>query len=120
MAHYFRVTGDLSEARKAAQAAEAIAEDLDDLPIRVGANFYLGWAQTSLGDHAAAESFLRKVIALLEGEKSRERCGLTGFPAVMARWVLADSLAERGQFEEGLAPAQEGVRNAAAPGHRPS
>ncbi len=110
MAHYFRVTGDLSEAQKAAQAAEAIAEALDDLPLRAGANLYLGWAQNGLGDHAAAEGFLRKVVALLEGERSRERCGLTGFPAVMARWVLADSLAERGQFDEGLVHAQEGIR----------
>ncbi|MFZ1061256.1 MAG: adenylate/guanylate cyclase domain-containing protein [Candidatus Rokuibacteriota bacterium] len=117
MAHYFRVTGHLSEARKAAQAAEAIAEALDDLPIRVGANFYLGWAQNGLGDYAAAAGFLRKVVALLEGERSRERCGLTGFPAVMARWVLADSLAERGQFDEGLAHAQDGIRIAEALDH---
>ena len=117
LAHYFRVTGDLSEARKAAQAAEAIAEALDDLPMRVGANFYLGWAQNGLGDYAAAEGFLRKAIALLEGDKSRERCGLTGFPAVMARWVLAESLAERGQFDEGLAHAQEGIRIAEALDH---
>jgi len=110
VAHYFRVTGNLSEARKAAQAAEAIAEALGDLPMRVGANFYLGWAQNGLGDYARAEGFLRKAIALLEGERSRERCGLTGFPAVMARWVLADSLAERGQFDEGLAHAQEAIR----------
>ncbi len=110
MAQYFRVTGDLSEARKAAQAAEAIAEALDDLPLRVGANFYLGYAQHGLGDYAAAEGFLRKVIALLEGERSRERCGLTGFPAVMARWLLAECLAEQGQFDEGLAHAQEGLR----------
>ncbi len=117
MAHYFRVTGDLSEARKAAQAAEAIAEALDDLPLRVGANFYLGWAQNGLGDYAAAEGFLRKVIALLDGERSRERCGLTGFPAVMARWVLANSLAERGQFDEGLAHGKEGIRIAEALDH---
>jgi tetratricopeptide (TPR) repeat protein len=110
MAHYFRVTGDLSEARKAAQAAGAIAEALNDLQLRVSANYYLGWTVNGLGDYAAAEGFLRKVVALLEGERSRERCGLAGFPAVMARWVLADSLAERGQFDEGLAHAQEGIR----------
>ena len=54
---------------------------------------------------------------MLEGEKSRERCGLTGFPAVMARWVLAESLAERGQFEEGLTHAQEAIRIAEALDH---
>ena len=50
----------------------------------------------------------------LQGDLGRERFGLTGFPAVMARATLACALAERGEFHEGDRPGQDGVRIAEA------
>ncbi len=53
----------------------------------------------------------------LEGDRSRERFGLHGFPAVLARCYLAWTLAEGGHFDEGVAHGQEGVRIAEAVDH---
>jgi len=49
-------------------------------------------------------------VEALPGELARERCGLPGFPAVLARSFLARSLAERGAFAEGIACGEEGLR----------
>ena len=49
-------------------------------------------------------------MGFLDGDKIRERCGLVAFPAVLARAWLAQSLAERGHFLEGIAYGQEGIR----------
>ena len=54
---------------------------------------------------------------LLSGDRSRDRCGLTGFPAAMAAGYLAWALAERGAFDEGIVYGQEGLRLAEALDH---
>jgi tetratricopeptide (TPR) repeat protein len=110
MGHYFWITGKSAQARTSAQNAQIAGEMLGDLSLQVGGNFYLGTSCHDSGDYREAEGFFRNVMQLLQDDLSRERCGLTGFPAVMARWLLAECLAERGEFEEGLVHAQEGVR----------
>jgi predicted ATPase len=110
MGHYFWITGKSAQARTSAQSAQIAGETLGDLSLQVGGNFYLGTSCHDSGDYRQAAGFFRKVMQLLQDDMSRERCGLTGFPAVMARWLLAECLAERGEFEEGLVHAQEGVR----------
>ncbi|HSB81081.1 MAG TPA: tetratricopeptide repeat protein, partial [Candidatus Methylomirabilis sp.] len=69
------------------------------------------------GDYPQAEASLRKVVQLLEGDRERDRCGLAGFPAAMARGELAMALAERGEFEEGIVHGEEGIRIAEALNH---
>jgi tetratricopeptide (TPR) repeat protein len=54
---------------------------------------------------------------LLGSDRSRERYGLTAFPAVMARSWLAWALAERGAFEEGIVYGQDGLHLAEALDH---
>ena len=110
MAHFSQVTGDFRRARESAQAAHTIGDTLEDFALQVGAKFYLGWSTLALSDHREAESHLRSVVALLEGDRCRERCNLTGLPAVMARWLLAWCLAARGEFDEGIALGKEGIR----------
>jgi class 3 adenylate cyclase/tetratricopeptide (TPR) repeat protein len=117
MGHYFWVTGSSAQARTFAHSAQNIGETLDNLSLEVGGNFYLGTSYHDLGDYPQAEVFFRKVMHALQDGLSRERCGLTGFPAVMSRWFLGECLAERGAFEEGLRHAQEGVRLAEAMDH---
>jgi class 3 adenylate cyclase/tetratricopeptide (TPR) repeat protein len=109
MSQYSWVTGHLSEARASGERAGAIAEALGDSPLQAVANYYAGAACFASTDYRAAEGFLRKALHYLEGELSRERFGLAGFPSVMARWLLASSLAERGEFPEGLIHGQEGL-----------
>ncbi|MFQ5831014.1 MAG: AAA family ATPase, partial [Candidatus Methylomirabilia bacterium] len=117
MSHYFWVMGHPTEARPFAERAQAIAEALGDFPLKLGATFYLGTACLGSGDYLRAEGFLRETLQFLTGDLSRERFGLTGFPAVMARAYLSSSLADRGEFDEAIAQGQEGVWIAEAVNH---
>ena len=117
MSQYLWVTGHLAEARTFGQRALAIAETLKDSPLQAVANYYVGAACFSSNDYRLAEGFLRKAIHALEGDLGRERFDLAGFPAVMARWLLASSLAERGEFDEGLVHGQEALRIAEEVNH---
>jgi tetratricopeptide (TPR) repeat protein len=110
MGHYFWVTGDSSQARQFAHNAQDIAETLGDFPLQIGATFYQGTACFTSGDYRQAKSFFGKAVESLRDDRSRERCGLAGFPAAMARSWLAQSLAEHGAFDEGIVHGQEGVR----------
>ncbi len=115
--HYFWSTGHAAEAHASAENARAIAETLGDLPLQVGANHYLGAVCLTSGNYHQAETFLHKVVHLLGGDRSHDRCGLTGFPAAMARGWLAWALAERGAFDQGIVYGQEGLRLAEALDH---
>jgi tetratricopeptide (TPR) repeat protein len=117
MSHYFWMVGDSSEVRTLAETALAIAEPLQDFQLQVAANFYLGGACLTTGDYRRAEDLFRKIGQSLEGDLSHERFGLAGFPAVLSRSMLTWSLAERGEFTEGIAQAQEGIRLAEALDH---
>jgi tetratricopeptide (TPR) repeat protein len=110
MAYFLWVTGRSAEARAAAQSAQAIAETLGDVPLEVGGNFYVGAVGLTCGDYRQTEASFQNVVQLLEGNRACDRCGLTGFPAAMARGYLTWALAERGAFEEGIAHGQAGVR----------
>jgi tetratricopeptide (TPR) repeat protein len=100
----------LIEARRFGVHAGAIAATLGDSSLQAVANYYAGAACFASTDYRDAEGFLRTSLHVLEGELSRERFGLAGFPAVMARWLLASSLAELGEFAEGSVHGQEGLR----------
>ncbi|HSB81057.1 MAG TPA: adenylate/guanylate cyclase domain-containing protein [Candidatus Methylomirabilis sp.] len=114
MSYYFFINGRLADARSFGQQAHAIAETLGDLPLQVTASFELGVAAVASGDYVGGEQFFRRVVQLLAGDLSRERFGQAGFPAVLSRSWLALSLAERGEFCEGITHGQEGVRIAEA------
>jgi len=117
MCHYLWMTGSSRDARTFGQSAHAIAETLGDFRLTVVASFYLGLACFAAGDYRLAEELLRKAVQSLEGDLNRERCGLAGFPSVMARSYLGLAVANRGEFEEGVARAQEGVRLAESVDH---
>jgi tetratricopeptide (TPR) repeat protein len=110
-------TGHATEALVFGRNALALAESLGDAPLQVKGNLYLGATCQSTGDYRQAEDLLLKVLQLLEGGLSRERLGLTGFPAVMARCHLTRVFANRGNFKEGIAHGQEGIRLAQALDH---
>jgi tetratricopeptide (TPR) repeat protein len=115
--HYLWSTGHAAEARALAESAQAIAEELGDVPLQVGANHYLASVCLTSGDYRQADTVLRKVLQLVGGDRSRERHGLTAYPAVMARGYLAWSLAERGAFDEAMVYGQDAVRLAESLDH---
>jgi tetratricopeptide (TPR) repeat protein len=117
MCDNLRMTGQPTEALAFGQSAQAIAESLGDVPLQVTGNLYLGVACLYTGDYRRVEELLLKVLQLLEGDRSRERFGLAGFPAVVARGYLTWVFADRGKFEEGIAHGQEGIRLAEALDH---
>ena len=102
-------SGYPTKAREFGQSARAIAESLDDVPLQVTGNLYLGAALIHTGDYRRAEALLLSVLRLL-GDRDRERFGLVGFPAVSARFYLTWIALSRGKFEEGIASVEEGIR----------
>jgi tetratricopeptide (TPR) repeat protein len=83
----------------------------------VAASYYLGTAYFVAGYYRRTDEFFPKILQLLEGDRFRERCGLAGFPSVMSRMFWPLALAERGEFDQGMVEAQEGVRLAEALDH---
>ena len=117
LAVLYTVIGEPARAIEAGERACAIAEAVGDLGLRVVANYYLGNALWLSGDRRRAADTLRAAIGLLKKVPLDERFGLTGLPAVLARWLLAAVLAELGEFAEGLAAGEEGLRIAQTAGH---
>jgi tetratricopeptide (TPR) repeat protein len=109
--------GESDAAVEAGERAVAIAERVEDLGIQVVGTYSLGGAIRSLGDYPRAAAFLRRSLALLEGEGRAETYGLPGLATVLARAHLAWSLAELGEFDDALAAATEGVGIAEGAGH---
>ncbi|MCG8544889.1 MAG: AAA family ATPase [Alphaproteobacteria bacterium] len=109
--------GRTPEALSAANNALAINETAADLPLAVGANFYLGCAYVTSGDCRRAETYFQAVADDLQGDMSRERCGMPFVPAVISRSWLVWALAERGEFEEAAAHGEEALRIAQDVGH---
>ena len=96
---------------KSGQHALAVAETLGDFALQVMAHHYLGVAYHVLGDHRRAIGLLRSNVESLAGDLLRERFGLPGLPSVISRAWLARCLAELGAFPEGIAHAEEAVRD---------
>jgi class 3 adenylate cyclase/tetratricopeptide (TPR) repeat protein len=74
-------------------------------------NFRLGQAHHSLGQYSRAVDYLRKNIELLVGDLLQSRYNnMPALPSVLSRVWLALCLAERGEFDEGLALGEEALR----------
>jgi tetratricopeptide (TPR) repeat protein len=110
MSEHARLTGHATDARTFAQSALTIAERLGDFPLRIAGNYYLGTAWYTSGDYRQADEIFPRILELLQGNLIRERCGLAGFPAPSSNTFWAWALAERGEFDRGMACGHEAVR----------
>lgn len=110
MGHYSWITGRSIEALDFSERATLTADETDDVTLEIVANLHCGLASMTSGDHRRADVALRTVVRRLQGERVRERFGQVSFPAVAARSYLVFSLAERGEFEEGIRLGEEGLR----------
>jgi predicted ATPase len=111
---YFRQTGRFAEARAASERALALGEELRDVPIRLYASQNLGLACHALGDYGRAADLMRTVAQSPESEwpagafRGTVSGSWKGYTAVNLAW-LARCLAERGEFEEGIAAGRQAV-----------
>jgi tetratricopeptide (TPR) repeat protein len=117
LTNYYQVIGDLDAAMGSGERAVRLAEVQQDEDTACIARAYLGQALQSFGDHARAIGLARQNLASLGGERIHERFGMALLPSVYSRTLLVWSLAELGQFEEGLTLAEEGVKIAESVNH---
>ncbi len=109
--------GDHTRAVESGRRALAIADALQDVPLRVEASFRLGQAYHPLGEYRRAIEFLRESVQVLPPELTRERLGGSGLLSVFSRTWLVWCLAELGEFEEAVARGEEAVRIAESVDH---
>jgi tetratricopeptide (TPR) repeat protein len=110
LSQYHWVTTHLAESRAFGERAKAMGDVLGDTTLQVVGNYYTGAACNAATAHRESVAFLRNALDALDGDVRRERFGLAGYPAVMARWLLACSLAELGEFDDAMTQAHEGLR----------
>jgi DNA-binding NtrC family response regulator/tetratricopeptide (TPR) repeat protein len=120
MTDYCRQVGDYRRGEEAGRRAVAIAEALGDLALQVAANIYLGQVCCDLGEYRLASELFQRNVDALEGDHRRERLGLPYLPAVHSRSWLVLCLAELGEFDRGVALAEEGLELAESAEHPPS
>jgi tetratricopeptide (TPR) repeat protein len=100
---------NLDQAVESGQRALQLATTLGDVGLQVMANFYVGSLCYNLGDFPRAMECLGWNVVSLEGDRLRERFGMTGLPSVLSRVYLSWSLAELGAFAEAITRGEEGV-----------
>ena len=114
---HFWILGQTEEAAAAGERALGIAGQLSDLPIQVVTNLPLGLLYHTCGDYRRAMTYFRWNVDHLEGALLQERFGLFILPSSFSRSFLAWAFAELGEFAEGAAVAEEGVRIAVTADH---
>jgi class 3 adenylate cyclase/tetratricopeptide (TPR) repeat protein len=114
---YSYMVGDGLRAVETGERALAIAAGLGDFALQVQISNRLGRAYLLLGNYRRAIDFWRWTIASLKGELMYERFGMSNFQASSSRAFLALCCSELGQFNEGIGPAEEGLRLAEALNH---
>jgi tetratricopeptide (TPR) repeat protein len=107
---YFNVMGDHDRAVETGQRALAIAMASKDFALEIMATFYLGLPYLPLGNYRQAVHYHRKVAESLTGAWLHECFGTSGPPSVISRAYLNWSLAELGEFPEGLVRGDEAVQ----------
>jgi class 3 adenylate cyclase/tetratricopeptide (TPR) repeat protein len=103
LANYLQLMGDQTRAIESGAQAQAIAAELGDRSLALQANLYLGQAHWARGEYREAVAVLGRNEQLLEGEMAAERVSEAVFRAVTTRTWSVWSLAELGEFAEGLA-----------------
>jgi class 3 adenylate cyclase/tetratricopeptide (TPR) repeat protein len=117
LTNFHTVMLDLELATEYGRRAVAIGGDVEDTPVQVLANTFLGLARFGLGDYRQAMELASHNVALLQGDLGRERFGMALLPAVYSRTVLVWCLGERGEFAEGIPVGDDAVRIAEATEH---
>jgi DNA-binding SARP family transcriptional activator len=97
------VTGDAAAARLFGQRARDLAVSLEDRPLRIMSNYYLGLAQFLLAEYQRAEDLFLENVRTLTVAEEQDPLGAPGSTLVRSKAWLVLPLAERGAFPSGLA-----------------
>jgi predicted ATPase len=117
LANIFWLRGAYNEAIAAARRALAFATAGGDGSLHAVANLYLGFAYHAQGDYRRAIDCFAQTTAFFDGARRLERFGVPILPAMGSRGWLAACHAELGQFTEGIALGNEGLRMAETVDH---
>src|SRR5439155_3139894 len=117
MGWYCRVRGDYDRAIASCQRALALAETLGDGALRVLPQYFLGTTYHDLGDYRRAIDLLRRNLVFLEGELLYAYFGVGTPLSITSRTEIVACLTELGEFAEGIARSDEGVRIAETVAH---
>jgi len=111
------LVGRHHDAVQSGHRARAIADALDDFPLRTATDMYLGRAHQALGEYERAIGIFQRIVTSLTGDPAREHLGLPVLPAVFSRSHLIVCLAEIGDFPEAARRAEEAMSLAEATTH---
>jgi class 3 adenylate cyclase/tetratricopeptide (TPR) repeat protein len=99
------------------ERACTIAAALGDVGLQMSSTLSLGQAYVTMGHYRQAADCLSRTIDALHGDLRYQRLGAPAVRAVSSRAWLAWSLAELGEFAEGMAPGAEAIQMAEAARH---
>ncbi len=106
---HFWILGKYRDAVETGEGAIEIAEHVSDLRLQVVSNLPLGLAHHTLGDYPRALEHFGWNRESLGDEWLYERFGMFVLPSAFSRSFMAWSLAELGEFEEGLRIGNEAL-----------
>jgi len=109
MAGQLYLLGDHRRALVYGQQAQTISQGLGDLSLGVSTHAYLGQVYHVRGDYQDAAASFRKNVESLAGSRRLERFGLPQPPSIHSRTCLVWSLAELGDFPEGISRGEEAI-----------
>ena len=113
----FTLRGEFDRAAEEGQRALEIAQRLDDGPLRIVANGFLGITYFARGEFRKTIEAAGRNIRELTETRRPERLGLTVPPPVYSRTVMVLALAELGDFDEAFRLAREASSIADESGH---
>jgi class 3 adenylate cyclase/tetratricopeptide (TPR) repeat protein len=114
LALHFAMMGQGAQSLACGERSVAIAAVVEDLPLRIVANAYLGQAQYRVGEYRLAVQRCGTAVELLPDDLVHERLGQAALPSVYSRAYLACSLAELGEFSQGVHSGEHAMQIAEA------
>ncbi|HZO28104.1 MAG TPA: AAA family ATPase [Chloroflexota bacterium] len=113
---HFYMLGDHRASIAAGHRAQIMAARLGDPALESEARSRTSWGHHARGEYERAIALNREVARGSRGRGEFHHFESVGGPPVFARTWLGLSLAERGEFEEGIAFGEEGIEIAASYG----